>query len=166
MGKLKVWKNFGHICIAFGKCITSSGLKTLCDGPETPTQWKSSVSLNGPMDPPTYSPGRVLEILTHAYLVQGHPPNDVKTSTRLQHFWSFHLSFHSSRNMLSVLCISQLIFVSNYKMHLSYFSIAFVQVTKCICPNCKMYLSGLFWSVLECFVQCNLSRQVDSIAYT
>lgn len=26
LGKLKVWKNFGHIYIAFGKCITSSGL--------------------------------------------------------------------------------------------------------------------------------------------
>ena len=33
-----IWKSGGH---AFGKYITSCGPWTLCDGPETPTQWKS-----------------------------------------------------------------------------------------------------------------------------
>ena len=31
--------------IALGKYITSHGPRTLCDGPETPTQWKSVTNL-------------------------------------------------------------------------------------------------------------------------
>ena len=42
--------NWSLLLIAFGKYIAPRGLRTLCNGPETPTQWKSeSVT-----DHPTY----------------------------------------------------------------------------------------------------------------
>ena len=41
----------------FGKYMRSHGPRTLCNGPETPTQWKSESVTFLPTDLPTYSPG-------------------------------------------------------------------------------------------------------------
>lgn len=42
---------------AFRKYITSRGLLTLCNNPETPTQLKSDCVTGGPMDSPGYIRG-------------------------------------------------------------------------------------------------------------
>ena len=54
-----VWKNTR--LKDFRKYITSRGLRTLCNNPETPKQLKSESVTGGPTD----SPGYVLEMLTH-----------------------------------------------------------------------------------------------------
>ena len=40
----------------------------------------------------------------------------------------------------------QNVFVWNYKMYFSKLENSFIQITECICPNCKIYLSQPLWS--------------------